>query len=132
MAADGASLALLTGNLEPIAHAKIGAAGLGGWFARGVGAFGSDHELRDALVPIAVARSGGVAPVVVVGDTPRDVACARAGGARCVGVTTGFHDAAALAGADVVVGGLEEAARFSWGGGRLGSSERFEFGVSEL
>ena len=47
--------------------------------------------------------------MVVVGDTPRDVACARAGGALCIGVTTGIHDAAALAGADVVVPSLEEA-----------------------
>lgn len=107
--AAGAALSLLTGNLEPIAHAKLGAVGLGDWFPRGVGAFGSDHEVRDALVPIAVARAGGLGPVVVVGDTPRDVACARAGGALCIGVTTGIHDANALAGADAVVPGLEEA-----------------------
>jgi phosphoglycolate phosphatase-like HAD superfamily hydrolase len=104
--AAGASLALLTGNLEPIAHAKMAAAGLGGWFARGRGAFGSDHERRDALVPIALSREAGSPEVVVVGDTPRDIACARAGGARCVALTTGPHDAAALAAADAVVGGL--------------------------
>ena len=110
LAADGAALALLTGNLEPIAHAKMGAAGLGRWFARGHGAFGSDHDRRDALVPIAVARQGGADDVVVVGDTPRDIACARAGAARCVAVTTGLYDAAALADADAVAGGLPEAA----------------------
>ncbi len=71
-------------------------AGLGRHFARGQGAFGSDHESRDALVPIAARRAGGVTAVVVVGDTPRDIACARAGGARCVAVTTGAFDAAAL------------------------------------
>lgn len=109
-AAAGAQLALLSGNLEPIAHAKVAEAGLGGWFASGTGAFGSDHEVRDALVPIAVARSGGASRVVVVGDTPRDVACARAGGARCIGVTTGIHDEAALADADAVVRNLIKAA----------------------
>ncbi len=102
--------ALLTGNLEPIAHAKMARAGLGGWFARGRGAFGSDHERRDALVPIAAAREPAPVPVVVVGDTPRDIACARAGGARCIAVTTGAHGPGDLAGADAVVSGLGEAA----------------------
>ncbi len=117
-AATGARLALLTGNLEPLAHAKVGDAGLGGWFAPGTGAFGSDHESRDALVPIAVGRAGGAGSVVVVGDTPRDIACARAGGARVIGVTTGVHDASALADADEVVGNLEDAARVleEWAG----------------
>ena len=63
LAAAGAALALLTGNLEPIAHAKMAAAGLGRWFPAGQGAFGSDHDRRDALVPIAVARQGGAADV---------------------------------------------------------------------
>jgi phosphoglycolate phosphatase-like HAD superfamily hydrolase len=105
-----ASVALLTGNLEPIAHAKMARAGLAPWFARGRGAFGSDHERRDALVPIAVGREPAPLPAVVVGDTPRDIACARAAGARCVAVTTGAYDAVALAGADAVVPGLEGAA----------------------
>ena len=120
LAEAGAALALLTGNIEALAHAKIARAGLGRHFARGQGAFGSDHESRDALVPIAARRAGGARPVVVVGDTPRDVACARAGGARCVAVTTGAHDAAALSGADAVVGGLEEAAAVlgAWGAGQ--------------
>jgi phosphoglycolate phosphatase-like HAD superfamily hydrolase len=107
---DGVALALLTGNLEPIAHAKMAAAGLGEWFPHGRGAFGSDHDRRDALVPIAVARDGGDPDVVVVGDTPRDVACAHAGGARCVAVTTGAHGPDDLAGADAVADGLPAAA----------------------
>ncbi len=110
----GGSLALLTGNLEPIARAKMGRAGLGPWFPAGGGAFGSDHESRDALVPIALARAaadGTVgARVVVVGDTPRDIACARAGGALCVAVATGSHRAEELTGADAVAGDLAEAA----------------------
>jgi phosphoglycolate phosphatase-like HAD superfamily hydrolase len=107
---DGVALALLTGNLEPIAHAKMAAAGLGEWFPRGRGAFGSDHDRRDALVPIALARDGGDPDVVVVGDTPRDIACAVAGGARCVAVTTGSHGAGELAAADAVADGLPAAA----------------------
>ena len=110
----GGSLALLTGNLEPIARAKMARAGLGPWFPAGGGAFGSDHESRDALVPIALARAaaGGTdgARVIVVGDTPRDIACARAGGALCVAVATGPHGADELAGADAVAGDLAEAA----------------------
>jgi phosphoglycolate phosphatase len=110
LAGRGASLALLTGNIEALAHAKMARAGLSRHFARGQGAFGSDHESRDALVPIAARRAGGATTVVVVGDTPRDIACARAGGARCVAVTTGVHDAAALHDADAVVDGMEGAA----------------------
>jgi phosphoglycolate phosphatase len=114
MSRAGASLALLTGNLESIARAKMERAGLAGWFAAGRGAFGSDHERRDVLVAIALARAGrdgaGGGGVVVVGDTPLDVACARAGGARCVAVTTGPHAADELAGADAVVGDLGAAA----------------------
>ena len=113
----GASLALLTGNLEPIARAKMDRAGLGGWFPAGGGAFGSDHESRDALVPIALGRAGcgagdgdGRDVVVVVGDTPRDIACARAGRARCVAVATGSYAAGDLAGADAVAADLAGAA----------------------
>jgi phosphoglycolate phosphatase-like HAD superfamily hydrolase len=110
----GASLALLTGNLEPIARAKMARAGLAGWFPDGQGAFGSDHERRDALVPIAVGRAapdGAPRPdAVVVGDTPRDIACARAGGARCIAVATGVHLPEELAAADAVVHDLGAAA----------------------
>lgn len=110
LARSGVTLALLTGNLEPLAHAKLARAGLAAHFARGQGAFGSDHESRDALVAVAAARAGGAGDVVVVGDTPRDVACARAGGARCVAVTTGSYDRDALAAADAVAPGLPDAA----------------------
>ena len=110
----GGALALLTGNLEPIARAKMARAGLASWFAEGEGAFGSDHERRDALVPIALARAAASgeppAGVVVVGDTPLDIACARAGGARCVAVATGPHAAAELAAADAVADDLTAAA----------------------
>ncbi|MGD9695872.1 MAG: haloacid dehalogenase-like hydrolase [Thermoleophilia bacterium] len=113
MADAGVALALLTGNLEPIARAKMARAGLGERFPPGGGGYGSDHERRGALVALAVDRACGdprARRPVVVGDTPRDIACAREGGARCIAVTTGVHGADALAGADAVVDGLEGAA----------------------
>jgi phosphoglycolate phosphatase len=104
-ARDGMRLAVLTGNLEPIAHLKLARAGLGRFFERGQGGFGSDHEDRTELPAIARARAGGYprADTVIIGDTPRDIACARADGVRCVAVATGPYSAAELDGADVVL-----------------------------
>ena len=81
-ARDGVRLAVLTGNLEPIAHLKLARAGLGRFFEHGQGGFGSDHEDRTELPAIARARAGGYprAQTVIIGDTPRDIACARADG----------------------------------------------------
>jgi phosphoglycolate phosphatase len=111
----GAALALLTGNLEPIGHAKMDLAGLGEFFGPGEGAFGSDHEQRTALVPIAVERSPVKAPPVVIGDTPADIRCARAGNARCVAVSSGPYGAAELRDADGVGADIAEAARIVHG-----------------
>jgi phosphoglycolate phosphatase len=88
----GHELALLTGNIEPIAHRKLEAAGLGHWFRRGPGAFGSDAEDRRELVPVARERAGGwpAERTVVIGDAPGDVACALAGGATAVGLLGRF------------------------------------------
>ena len=98
-------LALVTGNLEPVARRKLASAGLGGYFAAGQGGFGSDAEDRGALPAIARARAGGWARerTVVIGDTPRDIACARVDRVRVIAVATGPFTAAALAGADAVV-----------------------------
>jgi phosphoglycolate phosphatase len=92
--------ALLTGNIEPVAHHKLAAAGLGGWFQRGEGAFGSDAEDRRELVPIARERAGGwpAERTVVIGDAPGDVECALAGGAIAVALL-GHFDRDELAGA---------------------------------
>ena len=94
---------LLTGNYEATARLKLAAVELDHAFDFAVGAFGSDHRDRNCLVPIAIAKARQVrgitlAPeqVVVVGDTPRDIACARAGGARVVAVATGRFSAAEL------------------------------------
>jgi len=87
---------VLTGNVEANAGVKVRAFGLYRWLDLGVGAFGSDRSDREELVPVAVERAQRlrgliVAPgdVWVVGDTPRDFACARAAGARCLLVGTG-------------------------------------------
>lgn len=85
---------VLTGNLAANAAVKLAALRLDGWFDLEVGAYGSDHHDRCALVPIArdrVARRYGRLPdeVWVIGDTPNDLACARAGDARCLLVATG-------------------------------------------
>ena len=102
---DGVRLAILTGNLEPVARLKLARAGLGDFFEPGVGGFGSDHEDRTALPAIARARAGDYPRerTVIIGDTPRDVACARADGLRCIAVATGPFSAAQLVGADVVL-----------------------------
>lgn len=95
-------MGLLTGNIESMAYRKLECAGLGG--VLGFGAFGSDAEDRDALPAIAADRAAARygarfsgPDVVVIGDTPRDIGCARAFGARAVAVSTGHYDADALA-----------------------------------
>jgi phosphoglycolate phosphatase len=100
-------LSLVTGNLEAVARLKLDRAGIGGYFPPGQGAFGSDSENRDELP--AIARSRAALPAwprertVVIGDTPRDIACARADGVRVVAVGTGPFGVEALADADAVV-----------------------------
>jgi phosphoglycolate phosphatase-like HAD superfamily hydrolase len=98
------TLGLVTGNYEPIGRLKLRLAGLGKWFASAPGAFGSDSEDRAALPAIARRRAGHTprAQAVVVGDTPRDIACARADGLRCVAVTSGQYGPDQLSGADAV------------------------------
>ncbi|HLI53236.1 MAG TPA: HAD hydrolase-like protein [Acidimicrobiales bacterium] len=108
---------LLTGNVHPNALVKVAAFGLERWLSLDVGAYGSDHADRDELVPIALSRlwvNRGVRldpPAVwVVGDTPRDLRCARAAGARCLLVATGRHPLEELAalGADAVFPDLSD------------------------
>lgn len=101
---DGVSLGLVTGNFEPVARLKLKRAGLGEWFRSAPGGFGSDSEDRAALPAIARRRAGKVRRegTIVIGDTPRDIACARADGVRCVGVATGQYGVAELEAADGV------------------------------
>jgi phosphoglycolate phosphatase-like HAD superfamily hydrolase len=104
---DDFRLSLVTGNLEPIAHLKLARAGIGAFFAPGQGGFGSDSEHREDLPAIARARAADPPwpreRTVVIGDTPRDIACARADGVHVAAVTTGRFGAEALAEADAVV-----------------------------
>lgn len=87
---------LVTGNTSSIAPIKLRAAGFDPeWFV--VGAYGSESPDRNDLPPLAVERAEKlmghkIAPeqVIVIGDTPADVACARALGAVAVGVKTGY------------------------------------------
>jgi phosphoglycolate phosphatase-like HAD superfamily hydrolase len=88
---------LLTGNVERLAEAKLRVAGIWHYF-RSRGAFGSDAEERDHLPAIAAARineqiSQTLDPhrFIIVGDTPRDIKCARHFGARVVAVASGQH-----------------------------------------
>lgn len=102
-------LGLLTGNYEPVARLKLTRAGIGRFFARGLGAFGSDSEDRAALPEIARRRAGTRgrpyprARTVVIGDTPRDIACAQADQVRCIAVATGPFSIDQLDRADAVV-----------------------------
>jgi phosphoglycolate phosphatase len=105
---DQVTRGLLTGNYEPVARLKLARAGLGHYFPSGQGAFGSDAEDRAALPAIARRRAGRLGSpqprgqTIVIGDTPRDIACARADGVRCLAVATGPFTTAELTGADAV------------------------------
>ena len=90
----GLTLALLTGNLEPCARAKLGPLEANRYFA--FGAYGSDHEDRYRLPAVAVERARdwtgrafAGAEVVIVGDSVHDVLCGRGLGTRAVAVATG-------------------------------------------
>jgi phosphoglycolate phosphatase-like HAD superfamily hydrolase len=105
---DRVRLSLVTGNFEPVARLKLSRAGLGHHFPVGQGGFGSDSEDRTDLPPIARRRAGagGVSypreRTIVIGDTPRDIACARADGLRCFAVATGPFGVSDLGDADAV------------------------------
>lgn len=113
-AASGTTLGLLTGNIAGGAAAKMRHFGLDRHFA--FGAYGCDHADRNLLGPVALQRAARHAgrtfspeETVVVGDTPKDIACARAMGADCVAVATGRFtvDDLRAAGATRVVPTLE-------------------------
>jgi phosphoglycolate phosphatase-like HAD superfamily hydrolase len=103
-------MSLVTGNLEPIAHLKLKRAGIGHHFPSGQGGFGSDHEDRSELPAIARQRAGDHPreDTVVIGDTPRDIACARADGVKVIAIATGPYAPAELQDADVVITRADE------------------------
>lgn len=117
LAGGGRAVGLLTGNTALGSAAKMRHFGLHGYFA--MGAYGCDHADRNRLGPIALERAKArfgrefhPERTVIIGDTPKDIACARAIGARCLAVATGRFTCAELTlhGADHVVPTLESAA----------------------
>lgn len=112
----GVTLGLLTGNWEPTGRIKLDCFDLNGFFR--FGAFGDDGVERDELPPVALTRAAAHAgrdfareEVLVIGDSPNDVACAKAHGLKCLAVATGWTPAERLeaAGADWVVPDLSAA-----------------------
>ncbi len=94
----GVVQSVLTGNLAANAALKVAAFGLEQWLDMEIGAYGSDDQDRTRLVPVAVGKATRryghpftPEEVWIIGDTPRDLACARAGGARCLLVGTGRY-----------------------------------------
>src|SRR6185437_15149850 len=105
--AEGVQLALVTGNPEPMARARLLRLRLERFFPRGQGAFGCEAEERAALLELARERAGDwpAAATAEIGDAPTDVASAKAAGFRSIAITS--HRARAeqeLAGADEIVG----------------------------
>jgi phosphoglycolate phosphatase len=87
---------VVTGNFEATAQVKLEAAGLTHYLARG--AYASDSDHRPDLPAIArerwevvTARRIAEAQCIIVGDTPKDLQCARANGMKCVLVGTGRY-----------------------------------------
>jgi len=112
----GSTLGLLTGNIAGGAASKMRHFGLDEYFA--FGAYGCDDADRNLLGPIALeraaihaGRSFTAGETWIIGDTPKDIACAHAFGARCLAVATGRFSAEELtaAGADKVTHSLNEA-----------------------
>jgi phosphoglycolate phosphatase-like HAD superfamily hydrolase len=110
------TVGLLTGNYEFTGRLKVRHAGIDpDHFV--VNAWAGDAPDRRGLVPVAMRRYAertgrtiGGDQVVIIGDTPYDVDCAHASGARCLAVATGHFDLDALraAGADLAVKDLSD------------------------
>jgi phosphoglycolate phosphatase len=101
LAQDGHAIGLLTGNVRRGAEIKLTAHGI--WDRFSFGAFGDDHSDRNQLGPIAKRRAEAAFntefaehDIFVIGDTPKDIACARAFGAVAVAVATGRYSSANL------------------------------------
>lgn len=97
-------LGLLTGNIRRGAELKLSHYNL--WHHFTTGAFADDHEDRNCIASIAqqrgeelIGRKLGGEEIVVIGDTPLDIACAKSIGAKVLAVGTGEYSAAELANA---------------------------------
>jgi phosphoglycolate phosphatase len=114
---EGVVQSLVTGNILTLADAKLAAFDLDRHVDFEIGGYGSLSEHRHDLVEAAMAQAAakhGVtfapASVVVIGDTPMDIAAGRHHGTVTVGVATGRHtvDQLAESGADVVLPDLAD------------------------
>jgi len=120
LAVERVTLGLLTGNIAEGAWGKLDYYGLSDYFA--FGAFGDDHHDRNQLGPVALERAGQrcgctfqAGNTVVIGDTPKDIACGKAIGAMTLAVATGGFSVDELAAyePDLVVADLLDDKVFS-------------------
>jgi phosphoglycolate phosphatase len=119
--AGGVRLALVTGNPEPIARARLRRLGLEQFFPSGEGAFGCEAEERAALLELARQRAGDwpAAATAEIGDTPEDVETAKAAGFRAIAVSSPrTRDRAELAAADEIVDDMDGIVRALLSAGR--------------
>jgi phosphoglycolate phosphatase len=116
LAAAGVRQTVVTGNIAAVARHKLEAGGLIPPIELGFGGFGDSAASRAAVARTALGRLSAdgwqpdPAEVWIVGDTPRDLACARAVGVRCALVATGRATVGELAalGADIVLPDLSD------------------------
>lgn len=115
MSRSGYVMGLLTGNIEEGARIKLEYFGLDSYFS--LGAFGSDDEDRNRLLPLAINKMFDktgqrviFSDCAVIGDTPRDIECSKPYGALAIAVATGSYPfrVLAAAGADVVLEDLSD------------------------
>ncbi len=113
----GVVQSVLTGTIRPNALLKLRAFGLDGFFDTEVGGYGSQVYPKGALLLMTRTRAAekygtpfGEDATVYIADSTRDVAAARAGGARCLAVASGRSSVGELraAGADAVFGDLTD------------------------
>jgi phosphoglycolate phosphatase len=115
LAEAGVRQTVVTGNVEAVARLKLAAAGLVPPIDPAVAGYGDSGPDRVAVARVALTRLFGADwPALarrcwIIGDTPRDLACAQALGLRCALIATGRHAAPSMAGlgADLVLTGLD-------------------------
>jgi phosphoglycolate phosphatase len=112
----GVSCMLLTGNTRAGARAKLAHYGLDGYFEGGAFCGDGDDRVTIARAARELANGSGPPPdLVVIGDTPHDIRCGQAIGARTVALATGSHPAGELeaCGAWLTLERLPEPERFA-------------------
>lgn len=98
----GAHIGLVTGNFQESGIRKLKVSGIDHYFK--FGGFGDDHADRNMLPPLAYSNFTRYSSVhknpedfVIIGDTPKDIICAKRNGAKSVAVTTGNFSESELA-----------------------------------